>query len=136
MGDRTRRGHRAPCALGLGRRAALGEGLARPPLRRWHRLRRPQKVEGREAAEIGLALECVEPDALMPRALELAGHIAARPPITTRMIKSLFRQSLGSNLHDFLDNCAALQAICHTTDDHMEAVTSILEKREPAFRGK
>ena len=93
-------------------------------------------VDGREAAEIGLALECVEPAALMPRALELAGHIAARPPITTRMIKSLFRQSLASNLHDFLDNCAAMQAICHTTDDHMEAVTSMLEKREPAFRGK
>ncbi len=62
-------------------------------------------------------------------------QMAARPPITARMIKSLFRQSLGSNLHDFLDNCAAMQAICHTTDDHMEAVTAILEKRDPDFRG-
>jgi enoyl-CoA hydratase/carnithine racemase len=92
-------------------------------------------VDGPEAAEIGMALECVEPDALMPRVMELAGHIASRPPITARMLKSLLRQSLSSGLHDFLDNCAALQAICHSTEDHMEAVTAMLDKRAPVFRG-
>ena len=70
------------------------------------------------------------------KSILLTARISARPPVAARMIKSLFRQSLGSSLHDFLDNCAALQAICHTTDDHMEAVTSMLEKREPAFRGR
>ena len=93
-------------------------------------------VDGREAAEIGLALECVEPDALMPRVMELAETIATRPPVTARMIKSLFRQSLNTHLHDFLDQCAALQAICHSTDDHMEAVSSILEKRLPTYSGR
>lgn len=93
-------------------------------------------VDGTEAAEIGLALECVEPDALMPRAMELATTIASRPPVTARMLKSLLRQSLSSGLYDFLDNCAALQAICHSTDDHIEAVTAMLEKRSPTFHGK
>ena len=93
-------------------------------------------VEGPEAAEIGLALECVEPDALMPRVMGLAETIAGRPPVTARMLKSLLRQSLSSGLFDFLDNCAALQAICHTTDDHLEAVTAMLEKRDPTFEGK
>jgi enoyl-CoA hydratase/carnithine racemase len=93
-------------------------------------------VDGEEAAEIGLALECVEPDALMPRVMALAETIAARPPVTARMIKSLFRQSLSSHLHDFLDNCAAMQAICHSTDDHMEAVSGILEKRKPTYSGR
>lgn len=93
-------------------------------------------VEGKEAAEIGLALECLEPEALMPRAMELAAQIASRPPVTARMLKSLLRQSLSSGLYDFLDNCAALQAICHSTDDHIEAVTAMLEKRTPTFRGR
>jgi enoyl-CoA hydratase/carnithine racemase len=93
-------------------------------------------VGGEEAAEIGLALECVEPDALMPRVMELAETIAARPPVTARMIKTLFRQSQSSHLHDFLDNCAAMQAICHSTEDHMEAVSSILEKRKPSYSGR
>ena len=49
---------------------------------------------------------------------------------------TLFRQSLGASLPDFLDNCASIQAICHSTDDHLEAVTSMLEKRDPTFKGK
>lgn len=93
-------------------------------------------VEGKEAAEIGLALECVEPDELVPRVLSLAESIASRPPVTARMLKSLLRQSLNSGLFDFLDNCAALQAICHSTDDHIEAVTAMLEKRPPTFEGR
>ena len=93
-------------------------------------------VDGKEAAEIGLALECVQPEELMDRTLELANTIASRPPITARMLKTLFRQSLGASLPDFLDNCASIQAICHSTDDHLEAVTSMLEKRDPIFKGK
>ena len=93
-------------------------------------------VNGKEAAEIGLALECVQHEKLMTRVTELAETIAARPPVTARMLKSLLRQSLSSSLFDFLDNCAALQAICHSTDDHLEAVTAMLEKREPTFTAK
>ena len=92
-------------------------------------------VDGAEAAEIGMALECTEPNALLPRVTELAVQIAARPPVTARMVKTLLRQSQAAGLHDFLDNCAALQAICHTTDDHTEAVDALLEKREPVFKG-
>jgi enoyl-CoA hydratase/carnithine racemase len=93
-------------------------------------------VTGKEAAEIGLALECTEPSELMERSFALAKSIAARPPQTARMLKTLFRQSLSSHLHDFLDNCASIQAICHSTDDHLEAVDSIIEKRDPVFVGK
>ena len=93
-------------------------------------------VDGVEAAEIGLALECVSHAKLMSRATEIAEMIASRPPVTARMLKSLLRQSLSTNLFDFLDNSAALQAICHSTEDHMEAVTAMLEKRNPIFKGK
>ena len=93
-------------------------------------------VDAAEAVEIGMALECTEPDALMPRVMELAGRIAARPPLTARMVKTLLRQSQSAGLHDFLDNCAALQAICHTTEDHIEAVGALLDKRDPEFNGR
>ena len=48
-------------------------------------------VGGEEAAEIGLALECVAPDMLMPRVMNLAETIAGRPPVTARMLKSLLQ---------------------------------------------
>jgi enoyl-CoA hydratase/carnithine racemase len=93
-------------------------------------------VDATEAVEIGMALECVAPENLMARVMELAGQIASRPPLTARMIKTLLRQSPSAGLHDFLDNCAALQAICHTTDDHIEAVGALLDKRAPNFTGR
>ncbi len=45
------------------------------------------------STEIGMALECTEPKALMPRVMELAGQIASHPPLTARMVKTLLRQS-------------------------------------------
>ncbi len=96
---------------------------------------KPKPATIAASTEIGMALECTEPKALMPRVMELAGQIASHPPLTARMVKTLLRQSQGAGLHDFLDNCAALQAICHTTDDHTEAVSALLDKREPDFKG-
>jgi len=93
-------------------------------------------VEGREAEEIGLALECLEPDALLPRALELARHIASRPAVAVRFLKILMRQSHSAGLDELLDSASVLQSICHKTEDHQEAVRAFVEKRKPnPFKG-
>jgi hypothetical protein len=34
-----------------------------------------------------------------------------------------------------MEMSAAAQAIAHLTEDHMEGVDAILERREPAFKG-
>ena len=92
-------------------------------------------VGGEEAAEIGLALECVAPDSCAAR--DGPGRDDRRTPAGYRSHAEIAAsQSLSSGLFDFLDNCAALQAICHSTDDHIEAVTAMLEKRAPTFEGK
>ena len=31
---------------------------------------------------------------------------------------------------------SAYQALCHFTDDHMEALNAMFEKRKPSFQGK
>ncbi|MGB1548308.1 MAG: enoyl-CoA hydratase-related protein, partial [Alphaproteobacteria bacterium] len=94
-------------------------------------------VDGKKAVEIGLALECLEPDRLLPRAFELAAHIASRPQVALRFTKILLRQALTSSLDELLDTSSALQAICHNTEDHREAVQAFLEKRKPnPFKGR
>ncbi len=90
-------------------------------------------VDGEEAVKIGLALEVVEPEDLMPRAMELAQLIASKPPITTRYTKRLLRLAPRTELRDFLDQCAFFQAVCHQTDDHHEAVMAFIEKRSATF---
>ncbi len=92
-------------------------------------------VTADEALRLGLFLEVVEPDALMPRVHELALQIAAKPPQTLRFTKRLMKLAQRSELPDFLDLCACFQAMAHHTSDHMEAVSAFLEKREPRFKG-
>jgi len=88
-------------------------------------------VGGKEAQKIGLALECLEPDALLPRAFELARRIASRPAVAVRFLKILMRQAHSAGLDEMLDSSSVLQSICHKTDDHHEAITAFLEKRKP-----
>ena len=89
-----------------------------------------------EALRLGLFLEVVEPEALLPRARELAGQIAAKPPQALRLTKRMMKLAQRTELPDFLDLCACFQAMAHHTSDHLEAVNAFLEKRDPVFSGE
>ncbi len=92
--------------------------------------------DAREAMELGLLLDMVEPEELMPRARALARDIAAKPPQALRYTKRLLHKAQRMELRDFLDNCALYQGVSHHTEDHREAVAAFLEKRPGEFRGK
>jgi len=93
-------------------------------------------VEAEEAKSLGLLLEVLPPEQLLPRALELAGQISAKPPQATRLVKRLLKLGQKQELPEFLDLCAAMQGMLHRTDDHLEAVSAFLEKRPPVYKGK
>ncbi|MFN2354538.1 MAG: enoyl-CoA hydratase-related protein [Desulfopila sp.] len=93
-------------------------------------------VNADEALKLGLFLEVVEPDALIPRAFELASQMADKPPQALRLTKRLMKLAQRTELPDFLDLCASFQSMAHHTDDHMEAVCAFLEKRAPDYTGK
>ncbi len=93
-------------------------------------------VKAQEAKELGILLEVTEPDALMPRAREIAAKIAAKPPLALRYAKRLLKLGQQQSLAEHLDVCASFQAICHKTDDHAEALTAFFEKRSGKFLGK
>jgi hypothetical protein len=40
------------------------------------------------------------------------------------------------SLDSLLEMSASLQALAHQTEDHVEAVNAIIEKREAIFKGK
>ena len=93
-------------------------------------------VKGDEAKEIGLVMEVVEPDELMPHTMKMAKRMASKPPITTRYTKRLLKLSREATLKDFLAQCSFFQGVCHQTEDHKEAVTAFVEKRKPDFAGR
>ena len=93
-------------------------------------------VDAEEALRIGLVMEVLEPEELMPRALEMAEQIAAKPPQALRVAKRLLRSGQAMDLPYFLDMCASLQAGCHASEDHAEALEAFFDKRQGNYVGR
>lgn len=92
-------------------------------------------IDAAKAAEWGLVSKAVPAETLMDEALALATRIAQQPPHALRMAKSLLKHGQTASYDTLMEMSAAAQAIAHHTDDHMEGVDAILEKRQPNFRG-
>ena len=72
----------------------------------------------------------------MTEARKLAERIAQQPPHALRIAKSLLRRGQESSYDTILEMSAAAQGLSHLTEDHMEGVDALLEKRPPVFRGR
>jgi enoyl-CoA hydratase/carnithine racemase len=92
-------------------------------------------IDAATALKWGLVSSVVPGDKLMTAARQLAGRIAVNPPRQLRMAKRLLRKSMHSRLQDVLELSAVFQGVCHLTEDHKEAVASLLEKRSANFTG-
>lgn len=93
-------------------------------------------IGAEEALRYGLVSKVVPAEQLMDEAMAIAKKIASNPPHAVRMTKRLLREASQTGLKNILEASAAFQAICHTTQDHDEAVNAFLEKRNPVFTGK
>ncbi|EQA98557.1 hypothetical protein V475_12550 [Sphingobium baderi LL03] len=92
-------------------------------------------VSGREAADLGLALEALPANRVMERALEMARNYAAAPTVALQMMKRQFDASAAQNLDQALDFEANIQPLMVQTEDFREGTTSFKEKRKPIFKG-
>jgi len=90
-----------------------------------------------EAHRIGLAQWVVPHGELMDKAREVAGHIAALPPLAARLAKESLLRSLDiPNLSDAsLADLYRFMAL-ELTDDKAEGHNAWREKRQPSFRGR
>jgi enoyl-CoA hydratase/carnithine racemase len=93
-------------------------------------------IDALRALEYGLLAEVVPAERLLPRAVEIAGRIAANPGHATRMTKRLMREGLQMSFVSSLQMAAAFQALSHHTEDHHEAVDAFLTKRAPEFKNR
>ena len=84
-------------------------------------------VTAQEAERIGLFLEVTTAAQLLPRARELAAQFAAKPREALRISKRLLQAGERLELPDFLDYCAAQQSLCHTNEQHQQALKDFLK---------
>lgn len=88
------------------------------------------------ALEWGWASRKATDEGLMDEAMKLAEQVASQPPQALRATKMLLRKAQNADYGTIMEMSAAQQAILHHTDDHVEGVTALLEKRKPDFKGE
>lgn len=93
-------------------------------------------IDAETALAWGLVSEVTPPDALMDAAMVMARRIARNPPRQLRLTKRLMREGTVSTLDQLLELSAAYQGAAHQTQDHAEAVSALLERREATFTGE
>jgi enoyl-CoA hydratase len=93
-------------------------------------------VDADEAAGMGLVSRVVPHEELLPTAMELAGQIAANPPLAVQAIKRGLRDALDPDWSSLGSWVSSTLGHLFTTQDHKEGVAAFLEKREPTFEGR
>ena len=94
-------------------------------------------VKADDAYRIGLAQWVVPHGELMTKAMEVAEHIAAHPPLSARLTKDSLNQGL--NMPNLVDSALLDQyrfLALEGTEDKKESHLAWREKRTPKFRGE
>lgn len=93
-------------------------------------------IRGSEAALLGLALEALPASKTLDRALEIAEEISTSAPRVVRQLKRSMYDTWDHTLEEQLDVEAAYQAANYATEDVLEGLAAIRERRTPRFTGR
>ena len=89
-----------------------------------------------DALRLHVVQELVSPGEQLPRALELAGRMAAQPPLATRAVLDHAREALELGRRAALAHVPAIARPLLNTEDAREATLARLERRPGVFHGR
>jgi 2-(1,2-epoxy-1,2-dihydrophenyl)acetyl-CoA isomerase len=95
-----------------------------------------RRVDGAEAARIGLVDRLVDTEHLQDAALGLATDIARSAPLAVQSIRATMRADLVDAVRAAVDREATEQLRLQQTADFLEGVRASAERRQPAFGGE
>jgi enoyl-CoA hydratase/carnithine racemase len=93
-------------------------------------------IDAAEADRIGLVNRVVPHDELDAAVREIAGRLAALPPVQLSVSKRLLNQSLSVSMADALEFEDVAQVLNFQSADTAEAVAAFVQKRPPEFTGR
>lgn len=95
-----------------------------------------QMIDGKEAERIGLVNRAVPLEELAAATSEMATNIAKQTPLAVQLAKRAMRDGLSSDLKALQDHVLLILRVLFQTEDFKEAMSSFIERREPAFKGR
>lgn len=93
-----------------------------------------RKVSAKEAQQLGLVSEIVEPDKLVARANELADYLVEVSPGSLSRAKRLLVTAEQAGVDADLERAVLENARIRCTPDFQEGIASFLEKRKPVWK--
>lgn len=95
------------------------------------------KVTAQQAMQWGLVTEVIPLPALMPRAWEIAAHIAQESaPLAVQGSKKAMLGAMSRGLHEGIAYTWTVLPEVHATQDVLEGPRAFVEKRKPRFQGR
>jgi 2-(1,2-epoxy-1,2-dihydrophenyl)acetyl-CoA isomerase len=95
-----------------------------------------RKIDGAEAAALGIVNHLVPDDQLEAKTMELAQQIASGPTIALQYMKQNLNAAETGTLEQVFDMEAMSMTRTMMTEDHKEAARAFVEKRAPNFTGE
>lgn len=90
-------------------------------------------ITGEEAARIGLVMEALPADDVLPRAHHIAAQIARASPVCVRSLTTSLRLKQDQGLEAALIREADAQSHTYASPDLLEGLRAIRERRSPVF---
>jgi len=95
-----------------------------------------REIDGRTARELRVVEECVPPDQVEQRALEIAHEIAPHPMFGIQTAKRVMRAAAECSYLEALDIERDAQSVLLCAHDFPEAMKAFSEKRKPEFNDR
>lgn len=95
-----------------------------------------EKIDASRCLEWGLANRVVPSGEVVAKSVEWAESLAARAPIALGLTKRCFRYAAQEGLKNAMAFEAMHQLTALATEDCMEGVSALMQKRQPEFKGR
>jgi enoyl-CoA hydratase len=95
-----------------------------------------ERMSAKEAHALGIVNRVVAPELLLEETMRLARKLAAKPPLSLRLIKEAVNKAVDYPLYEGMQFERKNFYLLFASEDQKEGMAAFIEKRKPRFQGR